>query len=212
MSIFLPLSHQSHNVCTKSGAAHLVISHRPGAWYAPLLGLSGFRHCTHRVPSEPDAGSLLCFENPITSALTHAQNLGNDQNSLVLHPSASRDRTAEDGPGRQNSWRPQSPNLQQNDDAVRPSQVLRIPANGREEYKAPILHDDRTEASRTVDTRPYGSRAPFASTPVESHNASTGNGKPRKYCMKWIRTGECEYMQQGCRNKHEIPHPCCNRR
>ena len=27
----------------------------------------------------------------------------------------------------------------------------------------------------------------------------------KEYCMHWITTGECNYMQQGCRYKHELP-------
>lgn len=40
-------------------------------------------------------------------------------------------------------------------------------------------------------------RAPKALTP--------GVFGEKKYCTHWIRWGECDYMQQGCKYKHEMP-------
>ena len=31
------------------------------------------------------------------------------------------------------------------------------------------------------------------------------DARKKEYCSYWIRTGECDYTQQGCRYKHEMP-------
>lgn len=33
------------------------------------------------------------------------------------------------------------------------------------------------------------------------------NPGKKEFCTHWIRTGECDYVQQGCRYKHEMPSP-----
>ncbi|KIW04100.1 uncharacterized protein PV09_04915 [Verruconis gallopava] len=38
---------------------------------------------------------------------------------------------------------------------------------------------------------------------LRSSESSTRDSK--EYCTYWIRTGECDYVQQGCRYKHEMP-------
>lgn len=43
----------------------------------------------------------------------------------------------------------------------------------------------------------HSSRTPKALTP--------GVFGEKKYCTHWIRWGECDYMQQGCKYKHEMP-------
>lgn len=43
-------------------------------------------------------------------------------------------------------------------------------------------------------------------TPPAANIARTPVPLPKKeYCMYWIRRGECDYMQSGCKYKHEMP-------
>ncbi|KAI5309119.1 hypothetical protein KEM55_004019 [Ascosphaera atra] len=38
------------------------------------------------------------------------------------------------------------------------------------------------------------------------NNTSRNNSRPKKeFCSHWIRTGECDFMQQGCKFKHMMP-------
>ncbi|KKK19456.1 hypothetical protein P175DRAFT_0489445 [Aspergillus ochraceoroseus IBT 24754] len=43
---------------------------------------------------------------------------------------------------------------------------------------------------------------------VPNSGGGSANGSPRQkeYCSYWIRHGECDYQQQGCLYKHEMPH------
>jgi hypothetical protein len=56
---------------------------------------------------------------------------------------------------------------------------------------------------RSIHTPPGGPSAP------SSLSRSGGNNTPESgdkvYCTHWIRHGECDYIQQGCRYKHEMP-------
>ena len=42
-------------------------------------------------------------------------------------------------------------------------------------------------------------------TPSSSPRSSSFEQKDKIYCSYWIRSGECDYTQQGCRYKHEMP-------
>lgn len=47
---------------------------------------------------------------------------------------------------------------------------------------------------------------PDTQDPLPGDNALSRGTLGRKiYCVHWLKTGECNYMQQGCRYKHEIP-------
>ena len=74
--------------------------------------------------------------------------------------------------------------------------------------------------SQTVMTRPpptrgrsltykqtYNSQVarPFHKTSKATWSGKPSNDSKKVYCTYWLRTGECDYMQQGCRFKHEMP-------
>lgn len=44
-----------------------------------------------------------------------------------------------------------------------------------------------------------------ASKPPSPSSRSTPDPGEKVYCTHWIRHGECDYIQQGCRYKHEMP-------
>jgi hypothetical protein len=44
----------------------------------------------------------------------------------------------------------------------------------------------------------------FPDQAAPCHRVS-GEADKKEYCTYWIRHGECDYMQQGCRYKHEMP-------
>ncbi|KAF2092147.1 hypothetical protein K490DRAFT_61594 [Saccharata proteae CBS 121410] len=94
------------------------------------------------------------------------------------------------------------------------------------------MPDDRIHSSDTskIDTSKFSHsaskgdqfafiKAPFRETPVSDRienkdfgwwRKSTPSGiepdqSQKTYCTHWIKTGECDYMQQGCRYKHEVP-------
>lgn len=46
---------------------------------------------------------------------------------------------------------------------------------------------------------------PEVSPPHSQTTSLQGIRGRKEYCMHWIKTGECNYMQQGCKYKHEIP-------
>lgn len=48
-------------------------------------------------------------------------------------------------------------------------------------------------------TAPKGLRADFPRRPSPDQTEKKG------YCMFWLRRGECDYMQKGCRYLHEMP-------
>ena len=41
--------------------------------------------------------------------------------------------------------------------------------------------------------------------PASRRPSIQGTLSKKEYCMHWIKTGECNYMQQGCKYKHRIP-------
>ena len=52
--------------------------------------------------------------------------------------------------------------------------------------------------------------APQGGTQIPSSSSRNGGGNTpesgdKVYCTHWIRHGECDYIQQGCRYKHEMP-------
>lgn len=47
-------------------------------------------------------------------------------------------------------------------------------------------------------------RNQFLDQAAPCHRVS-GEADKKEYCTYWIRHGECDYMQQGCRYKHEMP-------
>ena len=57
---------------------------------------------------------------------------------------------------------------------------------------------------RSIHTPPGGPSMPSSL----SHNGGTNTpeSNDKVYCTHWIRHGECDYIQQGCRYKHEMPY------
>ena len=56
---------------------------------------------------------------------------------------------------------------------------------------------------RGIRTSPEGPQTPSSSSRNGGHN--TPDSGDKVYCTHWIRHGECDYIQQGCRYKHEMP-------
>ncbi|KAJ5504074.1 hypothetical protein N7463_006948 [Penicillium fimorum] len=60
----------------------------------------------------------------------------------------------------------------------------------------------------TGDGTPAGGLSPIAPT-FYAKNSQMGNKhastSKKEYCSYWIRHGECDYLQQGCLYKHEMP-------
>lgn len=54
------------------------------------------------------------------------------------------------------------------------------------------------ETAAQIGYRPSRSIAPSSVTVATS-------AEKKEYCSYWLRTGECDYVQQGCRYKHEMP-------
>lgn len=65
------------------------------------------------------------------------------------------------------------------------------------------------EENALIDS--FKNKAPAPSNTPENTQpaakiAETPGPLPKKvYCMYWLRKGECDYMQEGCRYKHEMP-------
>ncbi|KAF2744725.1 hypothetical protein M011DRAFT_165202 [Sporormia fimetaria CBS 119925] len=80
----------------------------------------------------------------------------------------------------------------------------------------PVAAPDRESPSwRTNSTHVDGVRSPpVMSAVTKAYSIAAIRFNPRgipvdhskkEYCIHWIRTGECDYMPQGCRFKHEMP-------
>ncbi|KAL6721470.1 hypothetical protein ACLMJK_000573 [Lecanora helva] len=46
---------------------------------------------------------------------------------------------------------------------------------------------------------------PSNAQPQPLRTSTPGTIGRKEYCMKWVTSGECNYLQQGCKYKHEIP-------
>jgi hypothetical protein len=56
---------------------------------------------------------------------------------------------------------------------------------------------------RSIHTPPGGPSTP--SSLSRNGGTNTPESSDKVYCTHWIRHGECDYIQQGCRYKHEMP-------
>jgi len=56
---------------------------------------------------------------------------------------------------------------------------------------------------RSIHTPPGGPTTP--SSLSRNGGTNTPDSSDKVYCTHWIRHGECDYIQQGCRYKHEMP-------
>jgi hypothetical protein len=56
---------------------------------------------------------------------------------------------------------------------------------------------------RSIHTPPGGPSKP--SSLSRNGGTNTPESSDKVYCTHWIRHGECDYIQQGCRYKHEMP-------
>jgi hypothetical protein len=57
--------------------------------------------------------------------------------------------------------------------------------------------------TRSIHTPPGGPSTP--SSLSRNGGTNTPESSDKVYCTHWIRHGECDYIQQGCRYKHEMP-------
>jgi len=56
---------------------------------------------------------------------------------------------------------------------------------------------------RTIQASSGGPQTPSSSS--RNGGSNTPDSGDKVYCTHWIRHGECDYIQQGCRYKHEMP-------
>jgi hypothetical protein len=66
-----------------------------------------------------------------------------------------------------------------------------------------ILASEPRPAARSIHTPPGGPSTPSSLT--RNGGTNTPDSGDKVYCTHWIRHGECDYIQQGCRYKHEMP-------
>ena len=69
--------------------------------------------------------------------------------------------------------------------------------------------DEITRAKLPVETpgprNGYGYGAPRIARSSPPPSGQVPNQDKKEFCTYWIRTGECDYMQQGCLYRHEMP-------
>ena len=66
-----------------------------------------------------------------------------------------------------------------------------------------ILAPEPRPAVRSIHTPPGGPSIPSSAS--RNGGTNTPESGDKVYCTHWIRHGECDYIQQGCRYKHEMP-------
>lgn len=84
-------------------------------------------------------------------------------------------------------------------DSQLPDAQARLATDHHHEVSGGMNHPN---SSSQVDNS--ASRAPGSTFPLVS-GTSTHVTKAKTYCSYWIRHGECDYYQQGCLYKHEMP-------
>lgn len=77
-------------------------------------------------------------------------------------------------------------------------------------WRRPIINEtvDKTQAviDAIIDSDPAAAaRAGYVPKGTPPPSGKIPDTDKKEYCTYWIRTGECDYTQQGCMYKHEMP-------
>ena len=90
----------------------------------------------------------------------------------------------------------------------RDAEVDTAQVNGDKESESSEEVDEEVNVNRPKPSSPR--EFPRFTTAIPSHAGAAGAGTKgtlgrKLYCTHWIRWGECDYTQQGCLYKHEMP-------
>lgn len=190
-------------------------------WFSGLLKPAGFnlRDCD-RLDKPVGAGLQLCAvlstppmevpaEGRVLSSSTKSANKPVKEPAKGPSIKAGRRREQESGPVAEGSPFGESslPQHQEIDVSPAAAEEVTSPEGLVENSPQPRVRGP-FEVQALIDS--VKNEAPALSqtinTPPAAKIARMLGPLPKKeYCMYWIRRGECDYMQSGCRYKHEMP-------
>lgn len=78
-------------------------------------------------------------------------------------------------------------------------------AEGTASPRSFVTVDNTTVSNSQSSIQPSQTTLKLARTPTSPPSSGSSDVGDKVYCTHWIRHGECDYMQQGCRFKHEMP-------
>ena len=215
MTVFTVLLQCIRDHCKTSEVEHLATPLPPGTWwFAKFLGPAGFQLCTCWYPYQLSNSTQLCLcipglrrnrDGPTGEELTQAVAFS-PQRALTRYPT---DRIT--GSSRGELTRREVLVTTCNNDPWQPRErSTGIDARSQERHQTAHWDQDQDRASAFLENlkaelppppppRPSSLEEPPRGLSIQ------GNLGKKEYCMHWIKTGECSYLQQGCKYKHKIP-------
>ena len=98
------------------------------------------------------------------------------------------------------------------------------PAHNGSHYGVQVFENGHATGDKTFDSSsgalntPQESSIPIKQECIDANISMASGSQPdskkssmfdmrgvKQYCTHWIRTGNCDYMQEGCKYKHEVP-------
>ena len=215
MEAFATMLRRIQSFCIKYHAEHLAMAPAKGScWFSSLLKSAGFKICDcERLDNHVDAGFQLCVVLPTPPVEKPAEEpVEGPAEEPAKEPSikTGKRRRQESGPVTERSPlnKPSLPKRQKTGASPAAAEELTSPEGSPADSPQPrdrspfgvqalidSIKNEPSAPSKTINTPPPATS--IARMPVFL---------PKKeYCMYWIRRGECDYMQSGCRYKHEMP-------
>ncbi|KAG8529453.1 uncharacterized protein KY384_006090 [Bacidia gigantensis] len=178
---------------------------RPGQYYSIDLGGSGegsmdtgFSHVTRTIsnqspPQQTNDPPKTSTDSPSRSSINSNSSFYTSQSDLTSH--------VNQGPGPSpihNGREENHENVHATDQARLDNQVSKMDVSGFS-----IVTDEK---QNTLNQYVHESQGTQINHPSKTKDAATpGYFGKKKFCTYWIRTGNCDYIQEGCKYLHVIP-------
>ena len=207
MTVFSVLVQCVRDHCKTSEVEHLATPLPPGTWwFAKFLGPAGFQLCTCWYPYQLSNSTQLCLCIPGLRRNREGPTGENLTQAVAFSPQSALTRYTSDRIPREELTRREAPVMEYSDDPWRHREwSTGIETRPQEQHYTAHRDPNHDQASAFLDN--LKAELPPPSSPEHLPRGLDFQGSlgKKEYCMHWIKTGECSYMQQGCKYKHKIP-------
>ncbi len=187
--------------CVRHHAKHLAMVPMQGScWVSDLLKPTGFNRCDcEHLDKHDGVENQLCMALP-TSPTDSPVRIDTDK--PVKEPAKKAWRRPDDKPGvvaeSSTLGKPSLPQHQEIGISPAASQEVTEPEHSKASEAEGLTYGNTNKVTAS-------SKTPQSTRPAAMVTGTPGSLPKKVYCMFWIRKGECDYTQTGCKYKHEMP-------
>ena len=197
MAALVAMLRHIQSFCVRHHAKHLaMVSMQGSRWVSDLLKPTGFNSCDcERLNKHDGVENQLCMALPTSRT---GSPIRIDADKAVKEPAKKAWRSDHKPGAAAESSTHGKPSLPQH-------QEFGISPAASQESMGPEFSKASEAEGFTYSSTKKATASSKSTGPAAMVPGTPGRLPKKLYCMYWIRNGECDYTQTGCKYKHEMP-------